>query len=156
MNKPDWAMSRLGKAMRWGSVAGLAVLLFTYTASVALTLSCYQNGHGRGVALARGCLILVWWHPAPDRPRTIAADWSFEWADHSVWWQPGHSVAGSRHRIVVPLWIPLSLMALAASASWRPVLRAASWCRHNRCATCGFHLIGTTTGVCPECGARGQ
>jgi hypothetical protein len=51
--------------------------------------------------------------------------------------------------IVIPLWIPLVLLAgIIAYLWWRDRHRY----RPGHCRTCGYDLTGNVSGVCPECG----
>lgn len=66
-----------------------------------------------------------------------------------VWW-PRHVPYGPRMESwIIPLWLPLALLALpTAYLFWRDR-------RHppGHCQGCGYNLTGNESGVCPECGA---
>jgi hypothetical protein len=52
--------------------------------------------------------------------------------------------------IVIPDWMPVLLLLLLPSlwlwSRWR------GRCKNGSCRTCGYNLLGNTSGVCPECG----
>jgi predicted amidophosphoribosyltransferase len=49
---------------------------------------------------------------------------------------------------VVPLWIPMLLVAIPTAWLWRRDRRHSPGC----CPRCGYDLSGTPSGICPECG----
>lgn len=51
--------------------------------------------------------------------------------------------------VVIPLWIPVILMALPTAWLW---LRRRG--TNDGCANCGYDLTGNVSGTCPECGAK--
>jgi hypothetical protein len=66
---------------------------------------------------------------------------------HPVWWPTVN--LGNYSVVIVPLWIPLLLIALPTARVWwldrrRPAL--------GHCTRCGYDLTGNVSGRCPECG----
>ena len=55
------------------------------------------------------------------------------------------------YRFLIPLWIPLLLIAAPTAGLWRTDRRAKPW----QCPKCRYDLRGLDGGVCPVCGANG-
>lgn len=59
--------------------------------------------------------------------------------------------------IRAPMWLPLVIVLLvAASKSASRKKRIATRLAKGQCISCGYSLIGNTSGVCPECGNHTQ
>ena len=56
--------------------------------------------------------------------------------------------AGMDWHIIVPIWLPLLLIAAPTAWLWRTDRRAKPW----QCPKCRYDLRGLDGGVCPECG----
>jgi hypothetical protein len=73
-------------------------------------------------------------------------DWSLPQLDHTP----------SRTMILIPLWLPALIAAVAYTATFLAGRLHQRQVRLGGCHTCGYHLTGIT-GPCPECGSeRGQ
>lgn len=51
--------------------------------------------------------------------------------------------------IRVPLWVPFSLVMVAAFCLWHPGRLPKD---KTHCRNCAYNLVGNISGVCPECG----
>ena len=51
---------------------------------------------------------------------------------------------------LIPLWLPLALVAVPTSILWYRSRRARLLSGH--CPNCHYNLTGNTSGICPECG----
>jgi hypothetical protein len=56
---------------------------------------------------------------------------------------------GDKQLLMVPLWIPIVLVAFPTAVLWRRDHRRFS---PGHCRKCGYNLTGNVTGRCPECG----
>jgi hypothetical protein len=94
--------------------------------------------------------------PAPSAQGFSVARYGPGWG----YWLPRFSLtpyAAPRRwqcRCLLPLWIPIVLLALPtiSAARKRRALRAASVRDDPPCSHCGYSLTGNISGVCPECG----
>lgn len=137
-----------------------------------------------GVRCWRGQLLITrqhgWMTPAPGGGPALTQTWTRQWRPPLAWrfdrtpidqyfTDPEWDVLGVRYQrlilgpansrhfqnlVVVPLWLPFLLSAVAAagvrlrSRAWRASDRA----RRGLCPVCGYDLRATP-GRCPECGA---
>lgn len=109
-------------------------------------------GPGR-VGLSSSALI-IGQSPVDRPPEFSTYSWSQWYADYGNAWRPFHAVVGGAHLVVIPLWQPMLLAAVAAAHAWG-VLRGARDADPHRCRGCGYSLIGLPEGAeqrCPECG----
>lgn len=69
--------------------------------------------------------------------------------DQKLTWVPRWYVGSGMTQVVVPIWMPLALLAVTAAFT----LVADSHFRGaGLCTRCGYSLVGNTSGKCPECG----
>lgn len=82
-----------------------------------------------------------------------------------LWWRGiQYSQFTIDHITMRQVWLPFWL--IAASLFMLPLLRTTLWLRQwvrashcrrqGRCTSCGYDLIGNTSGTCPECGIKIQ
>ena len=66
-----------------------------------------------------------------------------------VWWLDYWPPARFSHWCaVIPLWIPLTIVAVPTFLAWRRDRRIPP----GHCASCGYDLTGNVSGRCSECG----
>ena len=145
--------------LKWSGLSLCTLIFAAWLASRwAFAAVTYRQGERVWAAqVQRGRAWLAW----QRRRGALHADWPEGWsasagpnrAGESRWdlrldrsyWSAGFSAF---HHIDVPLVLPFLL--LGAPTAWL-------FYRDRRrvpgaCATCGYDLVGNTTGVCPECG----
>lgn len=64
-------------------------------------------------------------------------------------WRPLPVARGPVSFLVVPMWVPLVLIAVPSLIAWRSTTR-----RPGHCRKCQYDLTGNVSGVCPECGTE--
>ena len=88
--------------------------------------------------------------------RTPTQSWTIRWPQESptMFGPPPATVVGTVYAriwtVVLPLWIPLAVVALPTGLLWwrtRPP-------KPGHCPHCGYNLTGNVSGVCPECGDK--
>ena len=109
---------------------------------------CWSNPNA--VRAPYGCITLV---RAPGHVRKnfrLPSQFSSGW-----WWPDSHYLIpnGSTNQYgdltaMVPLWIPLIILAIPAVGLWRRYCRPLP----GHCSRCRYDLTGNSSGVCPECG----
>jgi len=114
--------------------------------------------------LYAGCLVVASWRLCPiDVARNVHMRGGGLVLTNSTP-RPGHSgvlpsieTYGKYYLVWVPGWLlllPLLTGVIAVWAHHYAVARRRHYRRtHTLCVTCGYCLIGNTTGRCPECGA---
>ena len=137
--------SRVRRVGKWVGVAACALLfcgwigtfwsVFGYlTSTVAINLwgGCFETSL----------------HPAG----LPAQGWFAAWKPYEVYWLPklihGRASGVRTTHLLVPLWIPLAVVAVPTGWLWWRDRRFPP----GRCQTCGYNLTGNVSGRCPECG----
>ncbi|GMU81967.1 MAG: hypothetical protein AMXMBFR47_18380 [Planctomycetota bacterium] len=151
-------MDRLSRRLRnykWVGTGFAAMLLALGVVSMffQLSVSVWKLNSTLGV----GALSLAW-PIAPHAPRAQSYGWLTPrdyWALAANMQKPGFSqrtlAPGLGYsRIDIPLWLPLSLIAIPTLWLWR---RDSTGVRPGCCRQCGYDLTGNVSGKCPECGA---
>jgi hypothetical protein len=145
-------LPRCRAVMKWMGAGVAALLLGTWFASRWATpvfmrenahYAVFEIWHGRfGVLWLRGSL-----DPSPGpgwhlytEARTPGWDWDLQWSADA------HSCL-----VLVPLYIPFTLLALPTAFLFHRDRRSVRWPREGRCVGCGYDLSGVS-GKCPECG----
>ena len=113
-----------------------------------------DDGIGRFVAVGDGSLHFAY------EPRGSSYAGSLEYAVGDLtgfstgfrtswyWWFVVEGDPGNIFWLIVPLWVPLSLIATPTAYLWHTDRRAKPW----QCPKCRYDLRGLDGGVCPECG----
>jgi hypothetical protein len=74
---------------------------------------------------------------------------SMSWA----WLPSARTVMSGVTVFVLPLWMPLLVVAMPAAWMWRVDVKRRRAAREGCCAKCGYFLVGTPADrPCPECG----
>jgi hypothetical protein len=63
---------------------------------------------------------------------------------------PGYRRHARGIAFIIPLWIPLLVVAVPPVIAWRHTRRLSK----GHCRQCGYNLTGNVSGICPECGTR--
>lgn len=149
------ATRRRPGAWRWAALAATVVLLAAWPVSIFTTLGWTDYSSGgrlRCAVLTRGCLDLVWGGVFKGgQPEWVAIAASPD--ETTVWWpryeRPG--LAFPYSTLLIPLWIPLVLVAAPAAWSWWRFLHPPK--SPTACRGCGYELAGLAAAApCPECG----
>ena len=138
-----WKTMRWRSTVRKLSMAGLAATL----ALIALfTLShLWPCGGALGVSLFDGAIAL---HAPAPRLWWLLQGSAESWLPTQVWyWDYLH---GARRVVLVPLWIPLTVVGTATLIGRRATRRPPP----RYCLNCSYNLTGNVSGTCPECGAK--
>lgn len=149
---------------KWSCLAATVVVAALLAASFRWRVAAWwwsgPAGHERSncLQLLSGGLryTLVYYTDAFPSPGIF---WRAEhqWVPISIWWPqvtlsgpPGTDVPD----LLVPLWMPLAVLAPAAAYLLYSDRRSARRLRAGLCIKCGYDLSGLAAGaVCPECGA---
>lgn len=138
------------------SGAILGVLLLSLGRAVSLELASISAGirDGRFYIVAYGKDIVNLRRAVPGRMvMAQRLEGGAPWTTRPVWVTWVRSSSDSVY-LVVPLWIPLAVVALPTAWRRGRVLWRALF-RRGGCAKCGYDLTGLAPGqgVCPECGS---
>ena len=135
---------RIRRVLKWGGL-GLCVLIAAmWTASLwTTTMSTTRGGDPRPflcIIENGSCMIF----------RPIDNTWVLwgAWSGMPWMWRPRFEGQQGAWVLVLPLWIPLLLVAAPTAWLWWRDRRFPS----GHCQPCGYDLTGNVTGVCPECG----
>ena len=144
---------RLRRIAKWAGVVVSSILLGVTVASCFFVVD-YRTGGGshnrRSIGVFAGSILFF---RAPFLSNVPGWDgvWHFDLRRPD--WRPlefGWKVSGNGYWIVLPLWVPFSIVALPTAWLW--------WRDHRRrpghCRKCGYDLTGLTGGRCPECGTE--
>jgi hypothetical protein len=110
----------------------------------------WSPGRGNGRSFPTGMTWAVYPHRNLFQPSEWADGWRYGNLRTSVLglWAPSVGVDRYAAYIILPLWLPLLLLALStAILGWRDRRH-----RPGHCQRCGYDLTGNVTGVCSECG----
>jgi hypothetical protein len=159
--------SRTRRVLKWAGTAGCALILVTWTVSLALRLEGAVGGERwmLGFALDRGAVgagldSALPKGVVPERPTVLGlrllgwnvhaafASWSRQFSLPKIQSRASPFPGASYTRAVVPLWVPFLVAALGTAIVWRRRRDPAS----PRCFRCGYNLTGNVSGRCPECG----
>lgn len=150
--------SRLRRVVKWGGVALSLLVLLVWIVTLWRNLGFfYVKSLVRGMQFTEvGVGQAELWCSRYDLPKGPEPTRSFKFyltpPNDSQYrhWLP-HVV---RHqgfcRVILPLWIPLWLVALPTIFLFWHDCRVPP----GHCQTCGYDLTGNTSGVCPECGTK--
>jgi hypothetical protein len=145
---------------KWAGLVTVAVIVAVYVASAWWSAWLTDAASMRSAGITAGAIFVQsntgaatggyvpppGLHARREPPRSgIVAD--FIWLPMPA---GGASFAGA----VVPLWIPLIIVAAPTCLIWRADRRAARLAMVGRCSKCGYdhHSLAADT-KCPECGA---
>jgi ssDNA-binding Zn-finger/Zn-ribbon topoisomerase 1 len=172
--KPHPTPRRIRKAIKWGKYGGAAVTVLLVVMWIASgrvrvvwapTMSGWRAQIRDGACMVGDYAEFGLRMVEEERPRggvipawgwcgtVIQSRWSWQLRPQ---WGEQHPFDGVKSLWVVPLWIPLLVIALAAAAVWSYDFSRARRCaRLNRCPKCNYDRAGLGIGaVCPECGDR--
>ncbi len=144
-----WGVRRLSK---WGALIAGLVVVGVFAASWFWII--FYQAHGWGLRFDEGLLTAHWGYPAePASAGGGPYGWTFRPMEHRLGFRflgPSWSTwPDGRVTLYLPLWLPLSALAVATAALWWLDRRRY---RPGHCTHCGYNLTGNTTGRCPECG----
>ncbi len=91
-------------------------------------------------------------HSGPNPKHPWPADPAHTWSHLGISFQGEVTGQVQLHRLTLPIWLPLLLLATPPFLLFRAVYRNYSRRRDNRCLLCGYDLRESPT-LCPECGA---
>src|ERR1051325_555774 len=139
-------------AIKWLSSAALALVVLCTIASLFSVYITIGGAANWRIAIVAGALGLTESSTPNNWPnfRPGYQSWgefSKQWRYCGLW--PRHESRGTWRRTLVPLWIPLVVLASSTLWLWRLDRRRA---RPGHCPKCGYNLTGNVTGVCSECG----
>jgi len=143
-------------AVRW--LATVATMAFVALWIVA-GYSPASVLHGdRNFCLSQGCL--EWLIPEHSTWRSTFSDDTLvpipTVFDAGLRWPNMRRAPGWGTQVVLPLWIPAAIAALASAMFWqrRAIIawRSRSEGRAGYCRQCGYDLTLNVSGTCPECG----
>ena len=152
----------MARLQRWrgGKWAGLGIsLIVAAVAARSLAGSWRYDGEYFGVALSDGCICVTSQSELqqaerdPHAIQVVSAENRNLLSLLVVQLTPVSRLVPSvvSGCLVVPLWIPLSLVVIpTAFLFWCDRRRVSARC----CQACGYDLTGNTSGVCPECGVK--
>ena len=127
----------------WGTVALFALWFGSTFVGVAY-------GASRWFVMCSGGSAVISVFPDPAAPSQLG------WLAHPnpaafPVWPERRTDRWGRMRVpglVLPLWIPAVILAVATVFWWRRDRRHPS----GHCQHCGYNLTGNQSGICPECG----
>ena len=137
--------SRVRRVMKWAGLVGCVLTTGLLVTSLFAHVAYTRNWNT--IELHGGAVL---WMPrgvAPDMPlRVIGPSLGL------ATWMPKKLRAPRNlvYGFVIPLWIPLILLAIPTYILWRRDRRKPERC----CRQCGYDLTGNESGVCPECGTK--
>jgi hypothetical protein len=145
-------MGRVRRITKWSGAVATVAILWVYGASTS-SWSIWWDDSGHAVRFGRGALVLVW-------PWGTRADHQFLTPDRiacrngeNIQWLPALGHNPPLYGVVIPIWIPVLLVAGPTAWLWWRDRRADPRNRPGHCRGCGYDLAGLTPGaVCPECG----
>jgi hypothetical protein len=135
--------------LKWvGTVACVAIvgsLLTSYWDGVCWPWGSYEPL----LDLWDGAIVVICWADRlPDDQKTDALFGAvFDLMDASLW-LPKARTDGVVRFLLVPLWLPLLLVATPTAFLWYRNRRPPP----GHCQKCGYNLTGNVSGRCPECG----
>lgn len=147
-----WRLSRATWKARcwWLSVA--AVLWCVFLLSTCVT-AIIRHPFPVVLTIHAGCVWIMWRtdsRPVSD-PQLSAIE--FSWSMPACFWLPGVQHIGPQVHVLLPLWIPPSLVsAVYAWGTWKE-RRFVRRQRLGLCVHCGYNRSGLLASErCPECG----
>jgi hypothetical protein len=164
---------RLHAALRWGGTPILVVLIFCWLASpywwftwrfVPRVSVGFADGAFCCEVVDTEVTVLYSKSLVPGLSGAKRGDWPADnywpftrqsWSrPRMIWWiDHEERVSGWIRSILVPLWMPVVLLAIPTGRAWQ------TYFKHRRastaCPTCGYDrsgLPGGSAALCPECG----
>ena len=143
--------------LKWTGLisSGLLVAIVIGTMFVRYSYLWVGEGDDRIVCLVAvedGGLLVAYEHPSDDRAiEYVVGDltgFSTGFRTSWRWWFVVEGDPRNPFWLIVPLWVPLCLIAAPTAWLWYTDRRAKPW----QCRKCRYDLRGLNGGVCPECG----
>ena len=108
----------------------------------------------RAMGIDVGALWYEWIDGAAPGPGTLPPGWSFRGGTTPLWsFRLAMVPMIRRWGGVIPLYIPLLLLAVLTVWLMEKDRRSARWAKEGRCDRCGYDLSTLTENTpCPECG----
>jgi hypothetical protein len=145
---------RIRKTIKWGGAAVTVLLVVVWIGSGAGRAVLSSGTLHAGLTLVNG-RIGVWSVSATGTmptPPTGFEGHRFrrpEWALEAQW--------APSPLVIVPLWLPIALLAAPTAAAWCLDTLARRRARIHLCRKCGYDRAGiAASAVCPECGMAEQ
>lgn len=142
---------RSRRILKWVGAGICALLICLSWASAHWWLAWINENSTLALEISRGTGVLGY-DPIGQTAQTMPPGWHFqsEYAKYR-WWFRWHWKSGGPSLIVVPLWVPLLLLAVPTAVLFYRDRRRIP---PGHCRKCGYNLTGNASGVCPECGAK--
>ena len=148
------AHPRIRRVAKWAGLIASIAIAGAFAASPWIELSWGRYGEFNHAMLESGaiCSDLNW----SVRGSPMARNWHYgrRWRAHSPYWLiqrvAVENYVGEFEILVLPLWIPLVLVAIPTSLLWYRDRRRRIPPGH--CSHCGYNLKGNVSGRCSECG----
>jgi hypothetical protein len=100
-------------------------------------------------ALGAGSLYAEWWKA---RMYLGVGQWTLERRYEPFFWMPSVEDNSNLRAAIIPLWIPLTLVATPTGLLWWADRRATRREMAGHCPACGYDRNGLADAKCPECG----
>ena len=137
--------SRTRRVMKWVGT-GLCTLIIGVWASDVRTRVMFGERHA--AVLWKASLVLV--NGEAGVVEEVASMFLRRSDYEFVYWTLESFAGGGVNFHIVPLWMPLLLIALPTAFLW--YLDRRRWSPPGHCQHCGYNRTGNVSGRCPECG----
>ncbi len=158
-------MTERGRSLlKWTSTAATLLLVVGMTTGLGLGIGCMW-GTPLSVVAGKGANYRsIWVHSgAINIGPTFIVDFGVAeardpWIETATWWRPDvewlpRLGPPASKTLVLPLWIPLVMVAGVAYVAWRNDLRVRRRRRKGQCLRCGYDVTTLGMAKCPECGS---
>ena len=158
-------LRRKGRILRWTGLVLSSVFVVTWVVSIPWSWDYFRRDTQSGVdpasgqpvvdhytfilSLSRGSVFHFRDRGTDSYPEILI--WRIRLDPARPVWMPywKRGLSGTRS-LVLPLWIPLLLIAMPTLYLWWVDRRIPP----GHCSKCGYNLAGNVSGICPECGEK--
>ena len=138
---------RIRRPVTWGMLSVTLLLVAATVVSSWYFVLWKSNAHLYAVKIQHGRILVGW--RTTSHPSDFPGKWvSGHNAGAALEWWPEMRRGHWMDAVLIPLWMPASLTALAFVALMRRRRRGG----HDECPVCLYDLTGNVSGICPECG----
>jgi hypothetical protein len=149
---------RIHKAIKWGGVAVVLLLLATWNVSKFSGKSVYYRHGGFVVFFTLGTIDLHWadiskgGYVNPELQQGLHLFMAWRGSVHGPFWHSDPVL----WQCTVPPELPLAVSFLAVAAAWLAEWRTRRRVVQGRCPACNYDRAGIAADAkCPECGCGG-